>query len=180
MPDFEFILNRIEQKLRKIAKKVNMRYSFFDEDDLYQEALIHLWEKFKKGEISDKTDSYILQGCFFFLKNYIRVICKKTDLCSLSLEGLNDESGGLTQDKICAKGGDDQFNFIMMDILVEDILVCLSERERKVFLLTLDQLTVREIAEHIGVSHVMVVKIEKKIREKCENIKNEVLNKLPN
>ncbi|MBN1354320.1 MAG: sigma-70 family RNA polymerase sigma factor [Candidatus Omnitrophica bacterium] len=176
---FEELAGRISPKLRAIAKKLERREAFFDADDLYQESLILLWEKSRKGELDDKTDSYILQGCFYFLKNYIRVTYKTLDRNSKSIDELskNNENGktGLT-----IKDPENRFAFMVVDILVEDILPSLTGREKEVFLLSIDEMTSREIGKILGISHVMVVKIGKKIREKCASLREEIINnKLP-
>ncbi|MCX5704439.1 MAG: hypothetical protein NT066_08150 [Candidatus Omnitrophica bacterium] len=80
---FEILLKRISPTLKRIAYRLNGHFSFFNDEDLYQEALIHLWLDFKEGKLSDKTDSYILQGCYFYLKNYIRKNYDKANLISL-------------------------------------------------------------------------------------------------
>lgn len=84
---FEELIKKLSPKLTRITYRLNGRFSFFNHEDLYQESLIHLWLKFKQGDLSDKTESYILQGCYFHLKNYIRKNCNKVKL--LSLEDMN-------------------------------------------------------------------------------------------
>jgi len=44
----------------------------------------------------------------------------------------------------------------------------LTKREKEVFNLGLEGLTTREIGGRLGISHVMVVKLKGKIRDKCE------------
>tara|TARA_B100000315_G_C14498913_1_gene551381 strand:+ start:664 stop:1224 length:561 start_codon:yes stop_codon:yes gene_type:complete len=175
--DFDCLTQRVSPKLKAIAHKLNGRFTFFDEDDLYQEALIHLWEGCQIGELTDKTDSYILQGCFFFLKNYIRVSFKRVDMQSVSLYNIvkgENEDDSLLSEMLVTEDSDKQFGFIVVDILVEDILSCLTEREKDVFLLSLDEMTTREIGDRLGVSHAMVVKVKKKIRSKCKAIEEEI------
>jgi RNA polymerase sigma factor (sigma-70 family) len=43
----------------------------------------------------------------------------------------------------------------------------LDEREKEIVRLSAEGLTVREIGSRLGISHVMVVKMRKKIRIKC-------------
>ena len=43
----------------------------------------------------------------------------------------------------------------------------LTPREKEVFILALEGLTVREIGDRLGVSHVRVVKLRANIKEKC-------------
>ncbi|MCX5703357.1 MAG: hypothetical protein NT066_02530, partial [Candidatus Omnitrophica bacterium] len=88
---FESLIKRISPTLKRITYKLNGHFSFFNDEDLYQEALIHLWQDFREGKLDDKTDSYILQGCHFHLKNYIRKNYDKAKL--LSLENMTNEEG---------------------------------------------------------------------------------------
>ena len=71
---FDSLVHRISPTLKRITKRLNGHYSFFNDEDLYQEALAHLWIDYKEGELGDKTDSYILQGCYFHLRNYLRKV----------------------------------------------------------------------------------------------------------
>ena len=79
---FEEMLRKLSPTLRRITHKLNGHFTFFDEDDLFQEALEHLWMAFQDGSLGDKTDSYVLQGCYFHLKNYIRKTADKAKLIS--------------------------------------------------------------------------------------------------
>ena len=76
--NFEVLIKRVSPTLKRITYRLNGHFSFFNDEDLFQEALIHLWEDYQKGKIQDKTDSYILQGCHFHLKNYLRKMKPKT------------------------------------------------------------------------------------------------------
>lgn len=71
---FQELHQKLSPTIKRIAYRLNGHYRSFNHDDLYQEATIHLWSNFLKGKLSDKTDSYILQGCYFHLKNYIRKV----------------------------------------------------------------------------------------------------------
>ncbi len=53
---FDDVLKRISPKLKRITKKLDGYYSFIDDDDLFQEALIYLWNNFNAGKLIDKTD----------------------------------------------------------------------------------------------------------------------------
>ena len=78
------MMRKLSPTLRRITHKLNGHFTFFDEDDLFQEALEHLWLAFQDGTLGDKTDSYVLQGCYFHLKNYIRKTMDKAKLTSLN------------------------------------------------------------------------------------------------
>ena len=167
--NFEDMIGKLSPTLRRITHKLNGHFSFFDEDDLFQEALEHLWTNFNEGRLNSKTDSYVLQGCYFHLKNYLRKTLDKTR--SLSLEQLMSEEDGWIERSL---GRDDPAIEEALDI--NDITDAaekssLSERERKVITLSLESLTTREIGAKLGISHVMVVKIRKNIRRKFRTSK---------
>lgn len=171
---FEDLIERLGSKLRAITVKLNGKYTAFDHDDLYQEALLSLWEKHKKGELEDKTDSYILQGCFFFLKNYIRKIYKRIDSCSRSLNGtLNDRNETFDDILTLAVKGDCET--CEENLFLEDIFSHLGEREKKIVSLSMDNFTTREIGKCCGISHAMVVKIKKKVKSRCRSFREEII-----
>lgn len=62
---FEGLVKKINPKIKAIASRLDGRYTSFSDDDLYQEALIRLWQKFNDQKLDDKTESYIVQGCSF-------------------------------------------------------------------------------------------------------------------
>ena len=70
--NFEELVERISSGLKGITHRLDGCYSFVDEDDLYQESLLNLWIRWQKNELGNKTESYILQSCYFYLKNYLR------------------------------------------------------------------------------------------------------------
>jgi len=161
---FENFVKRLSPKLRGIAHKLNGHFTFFNDDDLFQEAVMHLWIAFNKGSLGDKTDSYVLQGCYFYLKNYIRTAMARVELKSLS-DIINGEDSAL-EDLLAYE--DRSLSDRMDELFLRDSLVSgrLTKREDKVLSLLIDSLTVREIGKRLGVSHVMILKIRKRIREK--------------
>jgi RNA polymerase sigma factor (sigma-70 family) len=170
---FEEVVKRISPKLKGIAYKLNGRFSFFNEEDLYQEALIHLWLDFKQGKLSDKTDSYILQGCYFHIKNYIRKNYDRANL--ISLENMTNEEGKIFDlDNILSlEGPDSCFELINCKMLIEKINNNgLTKREKEVFCLALEGLTTREIGSRLGISHVRVVKLKGRIKDKCRKYRD--------
>lgn len=163
---FENLLNKLDPKIRGIARKLNYRYTYFDDDDLYQEALTHLWQKHESGDFTDKTESYILQGCYFFLKNYIRKTYKNLDRKLLSLDTAGDNTGVNLAEKISDTESADSFSLIDARLAWGDLEQILSAREKNILSMQMEGFTTREIGATLGVSHVMVVKIEKKIKGK--------------
>ena len=165
---YEKLVKKIAPKLKRITYKLGRYLSFCAQDDLYQEALIYLWEEFCEGRLFDKTDSYILQGCYFHLKNYIRKNVDKAKLVSIDF-GYGDEEGQDTVDEVLhLKSPDSLFDDVYCKMLIEQINNNgLTIREKQVFNFALKGLTVREIGGRLGISHVRVVKLRHSIAEKC-------------
>lgn len=166
---FEKLVERLTPKLKGITHKLNGHFTFFNDEDLFQEALIHLLQDFRAGELGDKTDSYILQGCFFHLKNYIR--SQKIRKHFLSLEAAaGDEEGMSLKDTLWLQ---DKNSMCYRDSLNDKLLAetihnnGFSKKEKEILLYCRDGLTTRDIGKRIGVSHVMVVKLMSRIRGKC-------------
>ena len=164
------MMRNLSPTLRRITHKLNGHFTFFDEDDLFQEALEHLWVAFEDGTLGDKTDSYVLQGCYFHLKNYIRKTMDKVKLTSI--DSPIDEDGSTLEDTLaCEDKGTEEA--VDNTFLTETIKTKgLSEREEKVLSLSLSGMTVREIGKSMGISHVMVVRIKSGIRNKCSSLRN--------
>ena len=162
-------MERLSPTLRRITYKLNGHFTFFDDDDLFQEALEHLWVAFKEGRLEDKTDSYVLQGCYFHLKNYIRKTMDKT--ATSSLNAIMDEDSTELENFLVFD--DPRFDEAIEKSFLEESpdIKSLSPREKEVMRLSLEGMTVREIGKNIGISHVMVVKIKKSIRNKCKELK---------
>jgi RNA polymerase sigma factor (sigma-70 family) len=175
---FEELVKKLAPKLKAIAIRLNGKYTVFDHDDLYQEALVYLWQEWQKGEICDKTDSFILQGCFYFLKNYIRKAYKKIDSSSVSLNESLNEANEVLEDVLSLDNMDRVFEPIEERLLVEDVERNLNKREKEILSLLLEGFTTREIGKRFGISHVMVVKIKKRIRNKCRLLRNEIISHL--
>ena len=166
--NFKLLVRRLSPKLKGIAFRLNHSFTFFNEEDLYQEAMVHLWEEFEAGTLSDKTDSYILQGCYFYLKNYIhthkdKITPLRIDICITE----DDENLGKT---LVLKDEKSQhyFDYLNDKLLVEVIRNNgLTQREKELLPFFAQGLTTREIGRHLGISHVMVIKLTRAIREKC-------------
>lgn len=169
---FNEVVNRISPKLKGITHKLNGRFTFFNEDDLYQEAMIHLWFAFRDGKLLNKNDSYILQGCNFHLRNYIRKTCDKAKLVSLENYIYGEGESFDLNNVLSVEYSESNFENIDSKLL-EDAIINngLTEREKQVFRSSLDGLTTREIGSRLGISHVMVVKLRKKIKDKYKKLK---------
>ena len=164
---FMELQNNLSPVIKRIAYKLNGRYRTFSHDDLFQEALMHLWTNFNAGKLDDKTESYILQGCYFHLKNYIRKVNEKPDLSldEMVFSGSDDLE---LKDLIVDEHQKDIRELLNTKLLVETIQNNgFDKREKKILMFFKDGLTTRDIGKRIGVSHVMVVKLMNKIRIKC-------------
>ena len=56
---FEALIAKLSPTLKRITCKLDGHFTFMDDQDLFQEALIHLWSDIQLGKLDDKTDSYI-------------------------------------------------------------------------------------------------------------------------
>jgi RNA polymerase sigma factor (sigma-70 family) len=165
---FEWLVSKFSPGIRRIAYKLNGRFRSFDHNDLYQEALLHLWHDFRSGKLTDKTDSYILQGCYFHLKNCIRKINERPNM--VSFESLLDagEDSNLEDVLLNKYAAQRDIRKLLDDKLVASSIQNngFSPKEKNVIFALADGLTTREIGAKIGVSHVSVVKMIKRIRVK--------------
>jgi len=163
---FEELVKKISPKLKAITHRLNGRFTFFNDEDLFQEAVLHLWLDFNQHKLDDKTDSYILQGCYFHLKNYIRTVKEKRAL--VSLDAIIGEGNNDLEDFLPATDPKEYFDYLNNRALIETIRNNgLTTREKEIFNLALSGLTTREIGGKLGISHVRVVKLGKQLREKC-------------
>jgi len=166
--DFAGLLKRISPKLRGIAYRLGSRHCFFNDEDLYQQALVHLWGSFRRGLLGNKTDSYILQGCYFHLKNYMRKNFEKGYLVSLESEN-HDERGVALRDVIASDFNKSGYLDYLHDKLLAEVIQNngLLPKEKEILRFYAQGLTTREIGKRLGVSHVSVVKATRRIRQKC-------------
>jgi len=167
---FETLVNRVSPILKRITYRLNGHFSFFNDEDLFQEALIHLWEDFQEGKLQDKTDSYVLQGCYFHLKNYLRKVKPKMKLISLDLL-INDDDGRTLEESLFLKREDSQDarDYLNNKLLVETIRNNgFTKREKDILSFYSKGLPTRAIGERLGVSHVRVIKLMRAIKDKCK------------
>ena len=168
---FNAFQKKLSPTIRRIAYKLNRYPAYFNDEDLYQEAMTHLWQDFNLGKLADKTDSYILQGCYFHLKNYIRKHREKATRLSLD-EMIFDEVNGLTREEILLvedRNVTSGYEYLSDKLLADTIRNNgLTTREKLILSFCSNGLTVREIGNRIGVSHVAIVKSLKTIRAKCQ------------
>jgi RNA polymerase sigma factor (sigma-70 family) len=163
---FELLVKKLSPKLKIIAHKLNGRYTTFSDEDLFQEALINLWFKYQSGQTIDKKESYLIQGAYFQMKNFIRKSYKAVDRNSVSLNNYFDKNGRTFEEYFYSEKSHEAFDRIEEKIVLENKKNILNQRERRVLDLAIQGLATRMIGEKIEASHVTVVKIMKKIKIK--------------
>ena len=169
--DFDTLFEKISPRLKRIARNHNNHGSFIDEDDLYQEMCIHLWIKFKDGVPDGINEAYIVRGCEFHILNYLRKEREKVTILSLE-EPVNEDGGTLGDILPDTKELPDRY--IDRRLTIEEIRGNgFTPREKEVFSLLLNGLTVREAGKELGISHVMVVKLKKRIIKKSQGRERE-------
>ena len=166
---FEELSQRLSPTIKRIVYRLNGHYRSFNHDDLYQEATIHLWSNFLKGKLSDKTDSYILQGCYFHLRNYIRKINERSNIISVDTVLSNNE-GATVENTLgefwaCVDCREDLHNKFLVQSIRSNSF---NSKEIKLLDYFSQGLSTREIGKRMGVSHVRVVKMMQKIRVKSK------------
>ena len=161
---FESLIKKVSPTIKRIAHKLNGHYTFFNDEDLYQEAMMHLWIDFKNGMLDDKTVSYILQGCYYHLKNYIRKTQDNAPLISLNAPIGED---GRTMEESLPSEDISLFDYLDSKLQLEMAeQKYLTGRETEVLSFLMEGMSMREIGGKLGISHVMVLKIRNRIKEK--------------
>lgn len=162
--NFRVLLEKITPALRNIARK-QILTGFYDEEDLYQEMCLYLWQTYSEGLPIGINEAYVIKGCEFHLMNYLRKGRKRFMMQSLNEE--LTEGGGTLMDALRdtrVNGITDIDNKLSIDDINN---MDLSLKEKKVFSGLIKGQTVREIAGEMGISHVMVLKYKKNIIKKC-------------
>ena len=146
--DFESYLNKIVPDLEKIAMKYNSHRTYLDKEDLLSEMVLHLFKEYKNGNLIDKTKSYIIQSCYFYLLNFLRVNVEKQKFISLT-EPMTEE--GLTFEEILSD------NFASFDDIIEEKIFLrkimndgLTKIEKDIFNLTLNHTSSHNISFRLG------------------------------
>ncbi|MBN3039098.1 MAG: sigma-70 family RNA polymerase sigma factor [Candidatus Omnitrophica bacterium] len=161
--DFRILLDKITPVLKHIARK-NLLYGFYSEEDLYQEMCIFLWQNYGQGLPIGKNEAYVIKACEFHIKNFLRKGRPKAIFSSL------DEvitPGGLTLGDIIEDKKLPFGSSVEDKITVDEIKKTgLTEKERTVLSYLLKGYTVRQIADEMSISHVMVLKYKKNMIKK--------------
>lgn len=161
--EFEGIYKEYKKPLMSLAHRLNGHLGYISDDDLFQEMTAHLWTRWQKGELTDKTKSYIIKSCYFHVKNYIRVYADKPFF--VSLDEPVDEEGSQLKDMLPDKsqGRDSIFGAACTDEIKE---MDMTPREKEVLDLWAEARTTRDIGQTLGISHVRVIKIQESIKKK--------------
>ena len=165
------IINKINYQLKAIIRKLNIKYQYIDSDDLYQEALLYLWQQYNTGKLKNKNNSYILQGCYYYLKNHIRKYVKFKDNqinynFYYNTEKLNKEIGEGNQLDYPEPTSYDLDEYLYYDEFKKD----LSLKEKALLNLRFRGLSSREIGKELGISHTMVSRMRRKIIDKYKSL----------
>lgn len=171
---YEELVKKISPILKRITHRLNGRFTFFNEDDLYQEALLHLWLDFQAGKLADKTQSYVLQGCYFYLKNHIRKV--KDRFRPLSLDELvGDREESHSFEGLLCDERSSAFPEVLSDRMLSDTLMNngFTTREKELLGFLTEDLTLRQIGQRMGISHVAVLKIRDGLKVKCRKYQDE-------
>ncbi len=171
MRDFHNMYKNILPRIRYVAFKVlkNRRdfFKFIDERDLVQEMSLWLWEKYPEGVPENFNDAYIVNGCEYFIRNYLRKITERKKV--VSLDAILDDSGHSFVDLI-PDDTEPVYERLDRELLVSDIKEeRLNPKEKDVLNLSLQGYTCRQIGDKLRMSHVMVVKYRKRIYDKCKD-----------
>ena len=151
------IINKINYHLKAIIRKLNIKYQYIDSDDLFQEALLYLWQQYNNGKLKNKNNSYILQGCYYYLKNHLRKYVKFKDNqinynFYYNTEKANKEIGEGNQLDYPEPTSYDLDEYLYYDEFKRD----LSLKEKALLSLRFRGLSSREIGKELGISHTMV------------------------
>ena len=161
--DFRILLEKITPALKYIARK-HLLYGFYDEEDLYQEMCLYLWQNYANGLPIGINESYVIKACEFHLQNFLRKGRPNAPLSSLDKL---ISTGSITLGDILEDNKTNLESDIDYKLTVDEIKsIGLSNKERMVFSYLLKGYTIREIAKEIGCSHVMVIKHKKNIIKK--------------
>jgi RNA polymerase sigma factor (sigma-70 family) len=166
--NFEDLLSSLTPRLKQLALKYRTCCGFSDQEDLFNEMVLVLWKKWRAGELQGKTDSYIVQACYFHLRNYLRNVQDKQYYMSMEEPpGISDDGEQLRLEELVTDRSLSMPQYTEGKALYEKIMNNgLSRREKEVIGYLYDGFTVREIGQMLHISHTMVVKYKQSISRK--------------
>lgn len=163
--EFQELLSELNPQLTAIARKTQRASGPIGVEDLVQEMHVHLWTEWVRGALQDKTKSYILQSCWFHIKNFWRTEGDKLNALSIHkpLDADNEILLGDTiPDRSISLLEETRWRIYIHKISNNG----LTPREKEVFALSMDGYTLREIGSKLNVSFVMIHKIRQSIISK--------------
>jgi len=164
--NFNERVGSLTPKLRQLALRYKSLCSFFDEDDLYAEMLIFLFTQWRRGALTGKTESYIVQSCYFHLRNFLRTAGERYRPVPLDAVAtdIQDAARGLALEEMLADGTPSLSEYTEGRALYATIMNNgFKQIEKNIVRYLVDGFTVREIGAKLGISHAMVVKYKKNI-----------------
>lgn len=160
---FQMLFEKIKPALKYVAHR-RFLPGYYSEEDLYQEMCLYVWKHYGDGLPSGINEAYVIKGCEFDIRNFMRKEREKIKFSSID-EPIGDD--GLTLGDLLEDKKDNPDIRIENELTIDEMnRMDLSERERSVIFYLLKGCTVREIAAELGVSHVMVLKYKKAIIKK--------------
>ena len=145
----------VRSRLRGLVRQLGPRCA--SQEDLMQEALIHLWhlEETNPGQ----HQCWYLQGCRYHLQNHLR-LGRSVDSDKHRSARLAREDVDPLSDAQCADNTWDDFT--AKDQL-SALLRELTPQQKRVLLGLIEGLTAREVAKLLSISHTLVNRCRQKI-----------------
>ncbi len=149
----------VQRKLRAIVAHLEDNPS--DREDLFQEALFHLWRR--QQERLGQTLSWYVQSCEFHVKDTLEAgrsidSAKRQGNRVEPPPGPEDEDGEDGIEALAPPAPDDVVSQVCLREEIPRLMSALEPRERTILTLHLDEYTTREIAERIGIDHMIVLR----------------------
>ena len=124
------------------------------EDDLIQEAIIHLW--LREKERPGQRPSWYIQGCRLYLQNYLRKgrsVDGGNRRFSVSLPMLGEQHENLEPHT-----DDSLLSLVCARDVVRELSKWLTPLEKQVLNLSHEGLSLREIGERLNLSHTSIIR----------------------
>jgi len=166
--NFEELYKKITPILKRIARRHRTQCLFTDDNDLYQEMCVYLWNNYKNGMPENVNESYIIKGCEFHILNYLRK--NRDNVTLISMEKPLGDSRDTIEDIIADTA-------MPVDELVDKKIIKdeirnngFSEKEKEAFFLLAEGMTAREAGKRMHISHVMVLKYKNRLISKLSGM----------
>jgi RNA polymerase sigma factor (sigma-70 family) len=169
MADIEMLFQHPEmnKSLSRIAARLAREP--FSPEDLFQEALVHLWQK--EQEQPNQSRSWYVQSCCYYLQNLLRmgrsVDCAKRNGERVTVGDDVVENAGDQEDIGDFANRIDAAGDVVAEVSARDFEAVLAGRLCALDGLLLERLaagfTLREVGEQLGISHAAVVKHRRRI-----------------